>query len=64
MAVSLVLLIAPAAVGQSLEQKKQKKLQSKFLKNGTWYTDFDKAKAASRESGKLIFAYFTRSYAY
>ena len=30
---------------------------------GGWTTDFDAAKAKAKESGKPIFAYFTRTYA-
>ncbi len=46
-----------------LEKRKQKKLRSTFLKQARWVKDFDKAKKESRRSGKLILAYFTRSYA-
>ena len=45
-----------------LIEKRDNKLASAFLKNGDWITDYDKALAASTESGKPIFGYFTRSY--
>lgn len=46
-----------------LEGRKKKKLAEPFLKNARWITDYDAAKQEARRSGKLIFAYFTRSYA-
>lgn len=42
--------------------KRNAKLNSPFLKNGDWITDYDQALAAAKESGKPIFGYFTRSY--
>ena len=44
--------------------KRDAKLKSPFLKNGDWTTDYDEALARAKESGKPIFGYFTRSYAY
>ncbi len=38
------------------------KMAKPFLKNATWETDFDKATKSAADEGKLIFAYFTRSY--
>lgn len=48
---------------ETLEEKRDAKLQSAFLKRAPWITDYDKARATARETGKPIFAYFTRSYA-
>ena len=63
----LAFLALPAvAVAQDQDQMKknlEEKLAKPFLKNATWILDFDEAKAASKKSGKPIFAYFTRSYA-
>lgn len=42
---------------------RDKKLQSSFLKKAPWITDYRKALAESRASGKPVFAHFTRSYA-
>ena len=39
-----------------------KKMAKPFLKNATWETDYDKAMKTAATDGKLIFAYFTRSY--
>jgi hypothetical protein len=47
---------------QSLEEKRDKKLQLPFLKKAVWITDFDKAREEAKKSGKAIFGYFTRSY--
>ena len=67
-ALALVALAAPAAAFAQADQEQMKKnlehkLEQPFLKVATWITDFDEAKAASKKSGKPIFAYFTRSYA-
>lgn len=47
---------------EALIRKRDQKLQSAFLKKAAWRTDYDKAREEARKSGKLIFAYFTRSY--
>jgi hypothetical protein len=64
-AMTLALLLglaATAAAQDSLEQKRDKKLQSAFLKKAAWITDYDAALAESKKSGKPIFGYFTRSF--
>ncbi|MCA8941806.1 MAG: hypothetical protein KDB80_04535 [Planctomycetes bacterium] len=48
---------------QRLIKQRDEKLAKAFLKNGDWITDYDAAKKRATESGKLIFGYFTRSYA-
>ena len=50
------------AQGPSLEEKRDLKLRSPFLGKAAWITDYDQAREQSAKSGKLIFAYFTRSY--
>ena len=62
LAAALTAAIGSAAFGQSLEEKRDKKLASEFLKKSAWLTDYDKALAESKKSGKPIFGYFTRSY--
>jgi hypothetical protein len=47
---------------EALARKRDQKLQAAFLKKAAWTTDYDKAREEARKSGKLIFAYFTRSY--
>ena len=46
-----------------LIKKRDAKLAEPFLKNAEWVTDYDQALKTAAESKKLIFAYFTRSYA-
>ena len=48
---------------QAFIDKRDKKLQSAFLQNADWIMSFAEAKAVAKETGKPIFAYFTRSYA-
>lgn len=62
LAAALAIAIGSAAYGQSLEEKRDKKLASEFLKKSAWLTDYDKALAEAKKSGKPIFGYFTRSY--
>lgn len=63
LAAALVAAIGSSAFGQSLEEKRDKKLASEFLKKASWITDYEKALAESKKAGKPIFGYFTRSYA-
>ncbi|HYE99523.1 MAG TPA: hypothetical protein VEJ18_11460 [Planctomycetota bacterium] len=62
-AAACLITAASALQAQSLEEKRDAKLQSEFLKKAAWFTDYDAARAESKKSGKPIFAYFTRSYA-
>jgi hypothetical protein len=62
LAAALVAAIGSAAWGQSLEEKRDKKLASEFLKKASWTTDYDKARDEAKKGGKPIFGYFTRSY--
>jgi hypothetical protein len=62
LAAALVAAIGSTAFGQSLEEKRDKKLASEFLKKASWSTEYEKALAESKKSGKPIFGYFTRSY--
>lgn len=47
----------------ALIQKRDAKLKAAFLAKAAWITDYDKAREEAKKSGRLIFAYFTRSYA-
>jgi hypothetical protein len=62
-ALALLALASTAAAQQSLEEKRDQKLKSPFLSRAAWITDYDRAREESRKTGKVIFAYFTRSYA-
>ncbi len=62
------LLVAPvfsvlAGDEDALIQKRDAKLAEGWLKKAAWNTDYDKALAEAKASGKPILAYFTRSYA-
>lgn len=46
----------------ALIAKRAKKLESSFLAKNAWFTDFDAACAAAKQSKRTMFAYFTRSY--
>ena len=62
LAAALVVAFGSAAFGQSLEEKRDKKLASEFLKKAAWNTDYDKVREEAKKTGKPIFGYFSRSY--
>jgi hypothetical protein len=47
-----------------LQKKYEEKLKEPFFSKAPWFTDYDKALAEAKKSGKLVFGYFSRSYAY
>lgn len=52
--------------GQTAEElisQRDRKLAETWLQQGNWTTSFADAKARAKREGKLIFGYFTRSYA-
>ena len=57
-----LLALATIVSAQDMESRLAEKLEKDFVKNAAWEMDFDAAKQKAKESGKLIFAYFTRSY--
>ncbi|RMG19074.1 MAG: hypothetical protein D6731_00400 [Planctomycetota bacterium] len=61
---SLLLLAPPASAQSDLEKKRDKKLNEAWFKANDWTSDYDEARKRAKETGKVIFAYFTRSYAY
>jgi hypothetical protein len=46
-----------------LRKKLESKLSEKWVSIQNWTTDYNLARQRVAQSGKLIFAYFTRSYA-
>lgn len=60
---ALALALSSTVQAQSFEDKYKAKLESPFVKNAAWVTDYDEARKQAKEGNKLIFAYFTRSYA-
>jgi len=74
--ISLKQMLAPALLGLALAapaaaQVDQAEMQTnfdakmakEFISNAAWVTDYDEARKMAKEEGKLIFVYFTRSYA-
>lgn len=63
---SLLLLAAvlPAQIAdqETLIERRDKKLEAPFMEHALWHSDYDDAREEAKESGKPIFAYFTRSY--
>ena len=59
---ALLLFAVTTASAQSMEEKRDKKLAEGWVSKNPWITDYDDALAKSKETGKPIFAYFTRSY--
>lgn len=62
------LLFAPGAgatlaTDDSYQAKYEEKLSKEFVEYGGWMTDYDAARAAAKEQGKVLFVYFSRSYA-
>ena len=63
----LALLTPDAAAQRKFDQEKMKanyaEMQThEWFTGGAWITDFAAAKAKAKETGKPIFAYFTRTY--
>ena len=59
------LFLAPAmAQGDQADYqaKYEKKLEKEFISFGGWITDYDVARERAKAEGKMIFAYFSRSY--
>lgn len=48
---------------EQLKQRYEEALKSPFIAKGHWVLDYDEARARAKREGKLIFAYFSRSYA-
>lgn len=63
---ALLLLAGGPALAQDVEDLRRKraaKVEEAWFKANPWTDDFDVAKQRSKETGKVIFGYFTRSYA-
>lgn len=62
-----MLLLGLAASAQEedaeLKEKLAEKLKQPFASNAAWVLRFEDAKKLAGEQGKVIFAYFSRSYA-
>lgn len=60
--IALAVLVG-TAFGQSNEDKYKEKLKKDFVSKIPWETSLEAAKAKAAAQKKLIFGYFTRSYA-
>ena len=64
---TILLVLAAAARAQGTEEspeltKFEKKLTAPFIKKAPWVLDYAAAKKQAKDSGKVLFAYFTRSF--
>ena len=57
------LALPTAAQEPDLQAKYEAKISEDWVAHGNWVLDFETAKKKAAEENKLIFAYFTRSYA-
>ncbi|MHC4340063.1 MAG: hypothetical protein ACYSX0_07625 [Planctomycetota bacterium] len=61
-----VLLCPLAALALALpgemEQRFEQKVAKDFVKNADWVLDYDAVRKTAKDSRKLIFGYFTRSF--
>lgn len=73
-AIQMALLLGSVLLGTTVQaqdsgvQQKYKKsyeeaLSADFITHGGWVTDYDVARERAAKEGKLIFAFFSRSYA-
>lgn len=53
---------AQEAEKDPLQQKYEDKVAESWFKDGGWSDDYDAVRATAKETGKPIFAYFSRSY--
>ncbi len=54
----------PAQDQEHLIAERAKKLAKPVFENANWMFDYDKAREEAKKQGKVLFTYFTRSYAY
>lgn len=59
---ALLLALSALAAADELQERLDAKLKKDFVANAAWVLDYDEALARAKQEGKLVFAYFTRSY--
>lgn len=62
-ALCLLTLLAVAAAEDAFEERLAQKLGKPFARNAAWVHGFAEAKKLAAEKDRVIFAYFSRSYA-
>ncbi len=63
LALAVLAALSTSALAETNEEKLEKKLQAPFLKGAAWELDYDVALKKAKDQNKVIYAYFTRSYA-
>jgi hypothetical protein len=68
MAVALSLFAVPSVLlaqksQEELAELRDEKMAHEVFQKANWIFDYDKVREAAKKEDKLIFAYFTRSYA-
>ncbi|MCH2112346.1 MAG: hypothetical protein MK213_05760 [Planctomycetes bacterium] len=58
-----ILAVAPAVAQDDLVAKYEKKIAKSWVAHGSWSEDFEGSLTRAKAENKVIFAYFTRSYA-
>ena len=61
-AAALFMTTSLAFADDALQAKYEEKIAKPFVAHGSWGVDYDAARERATKDGKLIFAYFTRSY--
>ncbi len=56
-------VLAQGGDQQKLQRNFEKAMSADFIPHGGWVTDYDVARERAKKEGKLIFAFFSRSYA-
>jgi malonyl CoA-acyl carrier protein transacylase len=62
-ALALMVVASATASAQDFEAKYKDKLKKEFVSKVGWVQNLEKAQEAAAAQNKLIFGYFTRSYA-
>lgn len=63
LALAVVAALSTSAFAATNEEKLEKKLEAPFLESVAWELDYDAALKKAKDQKKVIYAYFTRSYA-
>lgn len=63
LAIAFLAALSTSAFAETNEEKLAKKLKAPFLKSVAWELDYDAALKTAKGGNKIIYAYFTRSYA-
>jgi len=63
LAAGLLASFASATPQAALQKKYEEKLALEFVEHGGWVTDYDAARERAAAESKVLFVYFSRSYA-